>query len=347
MNFLHRVGIGLLFLCAMQFTSCKKGIDVNHTENKLVLLAEITAEDSAFIPVGKSSITRTGSSVNFEKMTTASVSLIDENNSFTRLRYNNAPDYLQNPTAVYTGKYTFDYNKTYTLNVTHPLLESITATATIPGPISISNVGAEDKRLGEKGVLVFDFTIHDQPTEKNYYIFEAVKQLVGLEHYFFWQGIRYDYDTPDGAILYGNLSPQRDIEILTDTIPKNQYIRLNLYTFDNKTDNRNLGSLDSSFHRIFITDSLFNGRAYKSFFAIIKNFFQAKTPEQTGQVIIKIKSVSKELYTYLLDYERYRNSFEVLPVQQLISPRGNVVNGLGVFGGVSKKQWIYYYDELK
>jgi len=54
-------------------------------------------------------------------------------------------------------------------------------------------------------VLNCQFTLLDSPGVEHYYIFEAVKQLVRLSHYFIWKGIRYDYDKPDEPekIQYG------------------------------------------------------------------------------------------------------------------------------------------------
>jgi hypothetical protein len=56
--------------------------------------------------------------------------------------------------------------------------------------------------------------------------------------------------------------------------------------------------------------------------------------------------VSKELYNYLKLYEKYKTDFGSVPTNQLVSPAGNIVNGLGIFGGSAKRERIYYFDVL-
>jgi hypothetical protein len=75
--------------------------------------------------------------------------------------------------------------------------------------------------------------------------------------------------------------------------------------------------------------------------------FIAADPQETGIVQVQVKSVSKELYDYLLQYEKYNQDFGYFSVSSLTSPVGNVQNGFGVFGGSVRKQWSYYFDQLQ
>lgn len=334
------------FLSYSVLSSCSKTGQNSNEKSKIVVLAEITAGDSAIIPVSESAPLGNNQAISFEKITTASVTITDNAGNARRLHWNNATDFSNNAATIYTDPVVFKPDQPYSLQINQPGFETVNATTHIPQSFSVQNVTTADGSRNGNDVLEFNFTIKDNASEKNYYIFEAVKQLVTVHNYFFWQGIKYDYDSPGGQNVYEQASSQQNIDIFKDTVPTNKYIRLNLYTGDTKTDNEDFGGLDKSFHRIFLTDSLFNGSTYTSSFDVDKTHFEAILPEEKGRVLIRIKSVSKELFDYLSMYEKYRAEFGILPPSNLLSPKGNIRNGLGVFGGSYKNEWLYYYDEL-
>ncbi len=314
--------------------------------SQMVVLAEITAGDSAVIPLSVSAPIGNNQTISFQKLTTAAVAITDPSGNSNSLQWNNSPDFSNNPATVYTGPGIFKADQSYSLRVSQPGLGTMSATTHIPQAFSVQNVTTSDGSRNGVDVMNFTFTMADNPLEKNYYIFEAVKQLVVVHHYFFWQGVKYDYDSPDGQLVYQQASSQQNIDILKDTTRTPSYLRLNVFTNDPNTDNKDFGSLDSSFHRIFLTDSLFNGSTYTTTFSIDKTYFESSTPQDKGIVLIQVKSVSKELYDYLSMYERYRVDFGILPPNNLTSPTGNIQNGLGVFGGSYRNEWLFYYDEL-
>ena len=335
------------FILYSLLISCRKDWgSIKNEKNKIVVLAEITAGDSAIIPISKSIPVGNNDSIFFEKITTASVMITDTIGNTSSLHWNNAADFSSNPATIYTNPVLFKPNQSYSLQVSQAGLETVNASTHIPPSFSVQNVDVGDGSRNGKDVMQFNFTIEDHGNEKNYYMFEAVKQLVYLRNYFFWQGVQYDYNTPEGQSVYQQASSQQNIDILKDTVLTNKYLRLNLYTGDTNTDNGNFGSLDSSFHRIFLTDSLFNGTNYTTSFAIDKSYFEAKVPEEKGRILVRIKSVSKELFDYLSQYEKYRTEFGILPSANLSSPEGNISGGFGVFGGSYKNEWVYYFDEL-
>lgn len=339
-----------MFICFLLYSlliSCRKNEGSIHNEkNKIVVLAEISAGDSAIIPVSKSIPVGNNESISFEKMTAASVKITDTLGNISVLHWNNATDFSNNPSAIFTNPVLFKPNQSYSLQVSQAGLETASASTHIPQSFSVQNVEADDAERNGKEVLEFNFTIQDNSNEKNYYIFEALKQLVYLRTYFLWQGVKYDYNTSEGQNVYDQASSQQNIDLFKDTVLTNNYQRLNIYTSDVQTDNEDFTSLDSSFHRIFLTDSLFNGNSYTTSFAIDKSYFEAQVPEDKGRILVQVKSVSKPLFDYLSQYEKYRTEFGILPPSSLLSPSGNVNGGYGVFGGSYKNQWVFYYDEL-
>ncbi len=334
------------FLLICLLISCRKNEVSISQKNKIVVLAEITAGDSAIIPVSKSISVGNNQSISFEKITTASVMIRDTMGNTSILRWNDAPDFSNNPSTIFTNPVLFKTSQSYSLQVSQAGFETAKASTHIPGSFSVQNIDAVDGERNGKEVLEFNFTIQDNSNEKNYYIFEALKQLVYLRTYFFWQGVKYDYNTAEGQNVYEQASSQQNVDLFKDTVLTNKYQRLNLYTSDVQTENENFTSLDSSFHRIFLTDSLFNGNSYTSSFAIDKAYFEAQVPADKGRILVRIKSVSKELFEYLSQYEKYRAEFGILPPSNLLSPSGNINGGYGVFGGSYKNEWVYYYDEL-
>lgn len=334
------------FLLVITFISCKKQDAQNPKENVFVL-AEITAGDSTVIPVGKSQNAGNGETVAFEKTPDASVLLSESGGASSLLHWNNSADYFSNPASVYTGQNIIKPDHSYSLEVSVSGLPTANAVTHVPSSFSVHDVSVDNNEWNGRELLQLSFAITDEASQKNYYMFEAVKQLVQLNEYFFWQGVKYDYNSAEGQQVYQQASSGQNIEIHKDTVPTSHYIRLNIYTGDTNTDNDEFsGSLDSAFHRIFLTDSLFNGGTYATTIGVDKTYFEASSPDQKGRVLIRIKSISKELYDYLPLYEKYRSEFGVLPPSGMSFPAANIANGLGVFGASFKKEFVFYYDDL-
>ncbi|HVM89740.1 MAG TPA: DUF4249 family protein [Puia sp.] len=336
----------IIFLSVFIFSCTKSGYNTKSLPDKLVVLAEITAGDTANIPIGSTLAAGTGNTIIFSKLDNVDAIITGQGAGTQTLLLNTTSDFTSNPMAVYSGTSVFVNNNTYTLSATDPLLGSIEATTVVPDSFSAKKTETETDDLNGKKVLRFAFTINDAAAQKNYYIFDAVKQLVNTFKYFYWQGTRYDYNTQQGYNLYQQVQNNPNVVLYTDTILTHQYLQLNVFTRDNNTANAGIGTLDSAYSRIFITDSLFNGHQYETEFYISRDYFKAADSTQKGVVQVRVKSVSKELYDYLFQYERYNLNFGNFPVGNLSSPQGNIKNGFGIFGGSARKQWSFYYDSL-
>lgn len=335
------------FLLYVLLFSCKKELRKTNAEKaEIVVLAEITAGDSAIIPVGTTTTVGNGEVIAFEKLTDATVKISSPFNGVTQLAYSNSVEFVNSPTATYTNARSFEPGQTYSLTISRPGFEVLTASTLIPAAFSVEGIEFDDNAIDGRDVLQVTFTLNDAASQRNYYMFEAVKQLIDVQAYFVWQGTKYDYNTDYGKEVYDEASEQQDVEIIRDTLLFNKFIRLNVYSSDPDTENDEFITDDSSFHRIFLTDSLFNGSSYLTSFAVDKTHFEAVSPGEKGRVLVRIKSISKELFDYLTLYEKYRSEFGVVPPANQSSPAGNINNGLGVFGGSYKNEWIFYYDEF-
>jgi hypothetical protein len=334
-----------LFLLALCISSCKKNFSNDQFEDdKLVVLAEITAGDTVKIPIGKTIKVENGNLIRFEKVNDATVTLTEQNTMSWVLQPNYSLQYVNNPTSVFTNKKRFKANTTYKIEINHPTLGTVTATTHIPTLPKLINVDTASELYNDKEVFVANITWKDSLDLEEFYIIEAVKELIKNNHFFLYQGKRYNYDTQYGKTFYEQVKNTPGVKILIDTVGLNKYTRLNLYTEDDQSENARIDKLTNPFRRIFFLDPVFNGENYTTKVYIDKHFFI--DPQQKGRVRLQLKSVSKELYNYLKLYEKYKTDFGSVPTNQLTSPTGNIQNGLGIFGGSAKREKIYYFDTL-
>lgn len=337
-------GILLLFSLA----SCKKDLyQGKSADNELVILAEITAGETMVVPVSKSIQVGNGGIITFEKVKSAIVTVSREDGRTYTLSLNNSSDFSSDPASVYSSSQRPKYNTVYNLKVQDPLSGTATASTTIPARVHLSGFDTSGDVRSGMPVLKCRFTLTDPPDTSHLYVFEALKQLVRLPHMFSYKGKSYNYDTPAGKALYEKVKDEPGVKLRLDTVPTNTYERLGIYTDDNNVDNAQVSSLDSSFRRIFLNGHFFNGRPYTETIYIDRKYFKATGAADLGRVLIQIKSASAELYNYLFWYEKYKYDVGSLPPGQLYSPPGNIQNGLGIFGGSSKYERTFYFDNLR
>jgi hypothetical protein len=334
-----------LFIGALLISACKKNFSSDQFEDgKLVVLAEITALDSVKIPIGKTIKVENGSLIRFEKVNDATVTITEENAASWVLQPNYSQQYINNPTSVFTNKKRFRANANYRIDINHPTLGFVSASTYIPALPHLIKTDTFSTEFNDKQVLGVNITWRDSADYDEFYVIEAVKELVRNNHFFIYQAKRYSYDTQEGKDFYQTIKNTPGIKILMDTISLNKYTRLNLYTEDDQSENVKIDKLTNPFRRIFFPDILFSGDLYRTTVYIDKQFFV--DPKQKGRVRLQLKSVSQELYDYLKLYEKYKTDFGSVPTNQLVSPTGNIENGLGIFGGSAKRERVYYFDVL-
>src|SRR5882724_12014647 len=184
-------------------TSCRRSLsDGQPVDDKMVVLAEITAGDSMKIPVGKTIKVGGGGIIRFEKVNDASVTISDLNSHSWALQPSWSTQYASNPTTIYSSRIRFKSNYTYQLSVKHPTLGTVTATTYIPSlPVVMAMDTMPDTYQG-KDVLAVDVSWKDAADKDEYYIIEVLKQIVKVEHFYYFHGVRYNYDTQAGQAFY-------------------------------------------------------------------------------------------------------------------------------------------------
>ena len=343
----NRCWLWISLLLLLAGTSCKKGFTSSQFEDdQLVVLAEIAAGDSVKVPVGKTIKVGNGSLIRFEKVNDATVTLTEENNRTWVLQPSYAWQYAYNPTTVFTNKKRFKANTRYAIEIKHPTMGVVTASTQVPQFPKWTAVDTSTGMYQGKKVLVVSISFLDMGDRDDYYIVEGIKELLKPGRYFYYRGVRHDYNTAQGKALYEQVKNTPGVQLLNDTVSINKFLRLELYTQDANTENARLDNLSNPFRRLFLSDKTFNGQSYTIKFYVDKQFFVATEPMHKGRVRIQLKAASKELFDYLLEYEKYKSDFGSIPANQLPSPRGNVSKGLGIFGGSARRERIYYFDQL-
>ena len=338
----------LLLAVILSFASCKKSFSSDQfLDDKLVVLAEITSGDSIEIPVGKTIKAGGGSLIRFEKVNDASVVLSPANASSLILQPSWSPIYASNPTTVFTNRKHFKPNTAYTLEINHPTLGQVKASTRIPALPKLLLIDTATQNFQGKEVLAVTIKWHDDGNTSNLYFIEALKELVKLNRYFYYGGIRYNYDNPQAQHLYERVKDLASVKLIRDTVAQNKFVRLYMYTRDNNSENSRIDNISHPFRRIFIPNTSFTGQIYSTTVFVDRQFLIAAEAKQRGRIRIQLKSASKELYDYLLEYEKYKTDFGTIPSTQLVSPTGNIQNGLGIFGGSSRRERILYLDTLR
>lgn len=344
---IHRCILPVWGILLLAFASCKKNFSSDQfIDDKLVVLAELTATDSVKIPIGKTIKAGGGGTIIFEKVNDATVVLTEGKSTSWILHPNYSAQFANNPTTLFTSRQRLRYNTTYSIEIKHPTLGNSRASTRVPllpEQIIIDTL-ASDTLIQGKEVMVANISWKDAADETDYYIIEAVKEIVKFRYYFYYRGVRFYIDHPAGKALYDKLNGSGQIHLYTDTVPQNQFTRLNVYTNDVNSQNASINNLAYPFRRIFFTDNSFNGTKYSTKVFIDRQFFIADDPTQRGRVRLQFKSVSKALYDYLFIYEKYKTEFGTLPVNQLAYPSGNIQNGLGIFGASARHEKIFYFD---
>ncbi|MDF2189621.1 DUF4249 domain-containing protein [Paraflavitalea sp. CAU 1676] len=344
---LRWMGIVTAILWMLGNTACKKGFTSDQFEDDhLVVLAEISAGDSVRIPVGKTIRVGNGNLLKFERVNDATVTLKEENTRTWLLQPSYAWQYANNPTSVFTNRKRYKSNTTYSIEISHPTMGTATGTTHIPPLPKWNSIDTVSQVHETRNALAVTVNFQDAADKDDYYIVEGVKELLKPGKYFIYQGVKYDYYTNQGKTLYEQVKNTPGVILRNDTVSINKFLRLELFTEDPATENARFENLHNPFRRLFLTDKSFNGQSYTFKFYVDKQFFIATEPFQKGRVRIQFKAVSKELFDYLLDYEKYKTDFGAIPANQLPSPTGNIKNGLGILGGSARRERIYYFDTL-
>lgn len=293
--------IFLPLMLGLFLVGCEKEIPFKGevAKPKLVLNGDFQADTSWNLHLSNSlSIGDTGKP---RAVTNGVIRIKDENGQLLTTLAHNIEGFYRGTQALPQA------GKSYQVEVEAPGYTTVTSQGSVPNPTPIT---VQDTMrttfLGEQ-VVSLNVTLNDPPGDENYYVFDVQALL---------------YDSAD---------------VLFD-----QY-ELYTYSLEVNLDMDGLGDENSSFQRIYMKDDAIQGQQYSVNLMVgVANLPEIIADPYSGferaDLLVRVRTVSKELYQYLRSYDRYRNYSFDPTFSQPVQVFSNIENGFGVFGGYSEAQ---------
>lgn len=332
--------LSILFVLSVSCNKTLKLPDVS-VERKLVLLGELTADDSTYIRAGQSVPLTSSSSLKFEILDGLTINMEDKIG--TPIILNGYMDIHATTlsTLPYSSATRIQAGNTYTITATHSTLGTATTTVQIPGAFKAITTSLENVLYASDSTIKINIAIEDPSNTQNYYVIEAVKQIMDVTGYFKYNGnwllIINNKD------LYNQEKAKGSIEEKFDTTYHKNYLRNLVYTEDANAESAMMKPSTEANRRILLRDRSFNGQNYNTVVYVSKNYY-LDTPSHKGRLLLQIKSVSEEYFRYLKRYDEQIDQGGVNPLTQPVKVEGNITNGVGVIGGVYKTEFIIEHD---
>lgn len=293
--------IFFISLLASFFFACEKEIELKSDEitPRIVVNSLFTANDTIHLNVSESrSVLYEGTLPN---VTNATAKLFDGNGAligvFSHLE--NGHYILADPLPV--------VGATYTLEVSAPGFETVTATSTTPAIIDITSIDTATQYLTYPQ-LQFDIAFNDDPAQKNYYGIRITSEVYDI-----------DPETEEKTLLYKNAG-----------FNSREFYIVNGYE---DVDGEIYGS------ELYFSDETFNGQT--NIFTA-RTYLNELGEFQEGFFVVSIISMSEELFKYNVTFSKYQEAqgdFFAEPVRVY----SNVENGFGIFGGSSVESDTIYF----
>jgi hypothetical protein len=237
-------------------------------------------------------------------------------------------------TLQYSTPLIVQANKDYQMAGKHPRLAEVIANVHIPGAFTAVVADRASTTFNGDSVLSLDIDLADPEAAKAQYVIEVVKQPVGIDGYFIFNGT--EYSIVDSRHLYDSLKGQHiPLSERYDTSYSNSYIRQQMYTTDISTMNLAGAPSGRLFRRVFLSGKSFSGATHRTQILLPRS---ALYPEsgQFALTVVYIKSVSADYFEFLKAYEQYDPSMGIGGNASPVELKGNVLGGFGMVGGVYK-----------
>jgi len=309
-------------------------------KKQIVLLGELTAGDSVYLRAGQSTAVKTGNTINDELIRDLTVAIDGAGGRFyltgteDDLSYSECTLAFSNASQVQAGN-------TYTLDANHPSLGKATARIAIPAAFTVTVSDTVSADFHMKSCIQLHVTVDDLP-EKNYYVLEVLQQPFTVEPAFLFNGQWFKqsehwelYD----SLFNAGMPPEERM----DSFAIRMFTRIPSFSDDDKSEHLLNGKFSEPAKRILLDDKSFNGSRHASTLYIPKDALGMQYPGIGMFTILQVKSVSADYFHYLKAYEQL-GIFSGLPDNRSpVRVNGNVQNGVGMVGGVFKRQFRYIF----
>jgi len=288
----------LLFFVGLVYISCEKVIPFEGEVNTPKLVINSVFESDSTFKVHVSSSRNVIDTASFQNIEDAIVIIKKENGNVVEILNHQG-------NGFYIGQAFPVQNQTYTLEVNHPNYANITASDSLPSPITINNVDTStvlDPINGDRIKISMNFD--DPINTQNYYLIEtyAINEYLLIK----------DLDTTEYE-----LDTAKQYMVLTDEVFQN-------------------GGSPWRDQGLF-NDLLFNGQNKTLELEIPNNNWSGS--EDGYDWSYKTLTLRLYLHNISLSYYYYRTSLELFqsasgnPFAQPVQVYSNVENGFGVFAG--------------
>jgi hypothetical protein len=330
-------------LTALALGSCTRTLDLPDVGNErsITLLGELVADDSICFRGGESVPLKSSSTLRFELPDNMAVIITDTNG--TKLPLTGFTDDASAAlnTIQYSSSEKIKEGTTYNITATHATLGVAQATVTIPGKFAAAVLSTNDNVFGNDSVIEVSIHITDPAGVPNYYAIEALKQSMTVEGYFLYNGSWLTI--PDNKELYDEEKANGTLTEKFDTIYYKTYTRHLLYCTDMNAEGAGTKVVYEPNRRVLIRDATFNGRDYIIKVYVKKDFMSIMSNYDKGRILLQVKSIPEDYFRFLKSYdEQVDNGVNSLTLP--VKVKGNVVNGLGIIGGVYRHQFVIQHD---
>jgi hypothetical protein len=319
----------LQLVALLAFSSCTKDLKLpaSGQKKKIVLLGEMVAGDSITIR-GAQSLTLSTSDTRFELPSGLSMSV---NDGAGTVALSGELDILSDVifSIPYKSQQRVAAGGNYTVTATHNVMGTATANVYVPAPFTAAILDTAHVVYNSAPAYRISINIEDKLNEENFYVIEALKQTVSITDIVF-------PDTPFPIII-------------SDTSYSDQYVRQTIYSNDLASENMRSGTASRLNRRILFSDKNFSGPNFRTevYIPTVNVLLDSlMTRPELHRTILLVKSVSKEYYNFLKSYEQYEPLSGFNTTGAPIRIEGNVQGGLGMVGGVYRRQFYFWIEQL-
>jgi hypothetical protein len=338
MALMDKISLLLLFLILILSSSCEKKLVLpSSQERKIVLLGELVAEDSIALRGGQSTPVSSGSTTSSELISSLTIEF-QSNTGQSGLLTGREDDISSAlTTVVCSSSQPIQAGAAYELTASSPGFNTASVSVKIPGAFNASVIDTSGVDYNGEACIRFRLSINDLP-EKNYYTIEVVQQPYIIADLFFFNGEWLDKNehmtTYDSLLNAGESVTEK-----SDSLFARIYNRVQFYT----EETGNSANSGQQVRRVLLEDKPFNGTNKETAIFVPRSSLQNQFPVGGLRTLVQVKSISEDYFRYLQGYETYDPFSGPFSGTTPSYALGNVVNGIGIVGGVFRRTFVYMF----
>ncbi len=337
-TYLRFILISLLLLQA----ACTRKLDLPASgQQKIVLLGELTADDSIYIRAGQSTVIKSGSSLNEELIQGLDISVEDGSGNLWHLNSEEDDFAASVFTLPFHSSHVVNAGMHYRVTAAHQALGIAETSVTIPKAFNATVTDTASVTYNGEACLRLQISIADNP-EENFYAIEVLHQSFTIEPAFFYDGkwLKQSSNSElyDSLVNAGETPPEK-----TDTFAMRLFNRVPVYTSDAQSEHLLNGNIATLANRVLLKDHSFNGSNHQTDIYIPKTVLGGHFPGIGQRTLVQVKSITGDYFRYLQGYEQYDLFSGSTNTTAPVRITGNISNGVGMIGGVHKKEFGYLF----